>query len=202
MSHFSWWNKNVLNPIKKFGMGSDQANESMKILKSILQRIMLRRTKVEKAEDLCLPPRLIRHRYEPLDDEENDFYEALYTQSKTKVCFLEEPRKETNIYFVCFFFPKFMGFVQEGTVLNNYAHVFDLLLRLRQAVDHPWLVLHSKETAEDKHNLFCKLCHEPADDPIVSKCHHAFCRMCAKDFVGEGASFTLLFFLIVNNYIF
>ncbi len=38
-----------------------------------------------------------------------------------------------------------MGFVDEGTILNNYAHVFDLLLRLRQAVDHPFLVLYAKE---------------------------------------------------------
>ncbi len=40
----------------------------MKVLKHILQRIMLRRTKVEKAEDMCLPPRIIRVRYADLDD--------------------------------------------------------------------------------------------------------------------------------------
>ena len=27
--------------------------------------------------------------------------------------------------------------VAAGTVLNNYAHIFDLLIRLRQAVNHP-----------------------------------------------------------------
>jgi hypothetical protein len=31
-----------------------------------------------------------------------------------------------------------------GTVLNNYAHIFDILIRLRQAVDHPYLVIHSE----------------------------------------------------------
>lgn len=35
-----------------------------------------------------------------------------------------------------------LTYVEQGTILNNYAHVFDLLLRLRQAVDHPYLVLH------------------------------------------------------------
>ena len=30
-----------------------------------------------------------------------------------------------------------------GTVLNNYAHIFDILIRLRQAVDHPYLVIYS-----------------------------------------------------------
>ena len=28
-------------------------------------------------------------------------------------------------------------------MLNNYAHIFDLLIRLRQAVDHPFLVVYS-----------------------------------------------------------
>jgi len=28
---------------------------------------------------------------------------------------------------------RFGAFVQEGTVLNNYAHIFELLIRLRQA---------------------------------------------------------------------
>ena len=34
----------------------------------------------------------------------------------------------------------FNAFVTSGTVVNNYAHIFDLLIRLRQAVNHPWLV--------------------------------------------------------------
>ena len=37
----------------------------------------------------------------------------------------------------------FGAYVQSGTVLNNYAHIFDLLIRLRQAVCHPYLVVHS-----------------------------------------------------------
>lgn len=34
--------------------------------------------------------------------------------------------------------------MQTGTVLNNYAHIFDILIRLRQAVDHPYLVIYSE----------------------------------------------------------
>jgi DNA repair protein RAD16 len=136
---------------------------SMLILHRILQRLMLRRTKEEKADDLFLPPRIITIRKDEFDEEENDFYDALYSQSKTR----------------------FMGFVKEGTVLNNYAHVFDLLLRLRQAVDHPWLVLHAKEVEGDAKNMWCQLCHEPADDPILSKCKHIFCRSCAVSFVSS-----------------
>lgn len=34
-------------------------------------------------------------------------------------------------------------YVDSGTILNNYAHIFDLLIRLRQAVNHPYLVVYS-----------------------------------------------------------
>lgn len=34
-------------------------------------------------------------------------------------------------------------YVESGTILNNYAHIFDLLIRLRQAVNHPYLVVYS-----------------------------------------------------------
>ncbi|KAJ9532020.1 hypothetical protein QJQ45_003725 [Haematococcus lacustris] len=51
-----------------------------------------------------------------------DFYEALYTQSQAT----------------------FNTYVTSGVLLQNYAHVFDLLIRLRQAVDHPYLVVYSQ----------------------------------------------------------
>lgn len=54
-------------------------------------------------------------RKDSLDEREADFYEALYTQSQAQ----------------------FGAYVSAGTVVNNYAHIFDLLIRLRQAVDHP-----------------------------------------------------------------
>ena len=49
-------------------------------------------------------------RKDAFDDREMDFYEALYTQSQAQ----------------------FGAYVELGTVLNNYAHIFDLLIRLRQ----------------------------------------------------------------------
>ena len=36
---------------------------------------------------------------------------------------------------------RFDAFVAEGRVLNNYAHVLAMLQQLRQACDHPFLVL-------------------------------------------------------------
>lgn len=149
MSHFSWWNRFILNPIKRWGLSHFNSNKALRILKRVLQRVMLRRTKEEKAADLNLPPRIIHMRHEELNTEENDFYEALYTQSQTR----------------------FDSFVSEGTILNNYAHVFDLLLRLRQAVNHPYLVLYAKDRHLQESGIdWCSLCKEPADDPVISKC--------------------------------
>jgi hypothetical protein len=54
--------------------------------------------------------RAVLLRKDTFDDREMDFYEALYTQSQAQ----------------------FGAYVESGTVLNNYAHIFDLLIRLRQ----------------------------------------------------------------------
>lgn len=57
MSHFCWWNKFVANPIKKFGF-SGPGRTAMRVLKEeILPLVLLRRTKVQCADVLCLPPR-------------------------------------------------------------------------------------------------------------------------------------------------
>ena len=53
-------------------------------------------------------------RKDAFDEREMDFYEALYTQSQAQ----------------------FGAYVESGTVLNNYAHIFDLLIRLRQVEPH------------------------------------------------------------------
>lgn len=73
----------------------------------ILDPLLLRRTKDTRAEDIMLPPRLVRLRHDRMDEREEDFYEALYTQSQAQ----------------------FNTYLQSGTVLNNYAHIFDILIR-------------------------------------------------------------------------
>ena len=73
----------------------------------ILDPLLLRRTKDTRAEDIRLPPRLVRLRHDRMDEREEDFYEALYTQSQAQ----------------------FNTYLQSGTVLNNYAHIFDILIR-------------------------------------------------------------------------
>ena len=60
MQHYCWWNKYVANPIKKDGY-QGPGRLAMRVLKEeILPAILLRRTKVQCADVLALPPRCAR----------------------------------------------------------------------------------------------------------------------------------------------
>ena len=53
---------------------------------------------------------------------------------------------------------------------------------MRQVANHPDLIL--RKHAEGGQNiLVCSICDETAEEPIRSRCHHEFCRKCAKDYV-------------------
>lgn len=153
MQHFCWWNKEILKPIQKFGPQGEGKVAFWK-LGIMLDQIMLRRTKEERAEDLGLPPRVVEIRRDFLNELEEDFYISLFSESRTK----------------------FASYVRQGTVLNNYAHIFELLSKLRQAADHPFLVVHKKASEENPGTYVCGICHEVAEDPIASRCKHVFCR--------------------------
>ncbi len=59
LSHYCYWNKWVANPIKKFGY-SGKGRSAMRLLRfEILEKVLLRRTKVQCADVLALPPRYI-----------------------------------------------------------------------------------------------------------------------------------------------
>eukprot|EP00884_Botryococcus_braunii_P002146 jgi/Botrbrau1/11932/Bobra.341_1s0001.2 len=174
MHHFCWWNKYVANPIKAHGY-IGQGRAAMRLLKrEILERILLRRTKVQCADVLMLPPRTLVLRKDHFNQAEQDYYEALYTKSQAQ----------------------FGSFVQAGTVVNNYAHIFDLLIRLRQAVDHPYLVIYSATapggaTAPCEQALqhlpgVCDICHDPIEDPVTAACGHPFCRLCIREYLESN----------------
>merc|ERR1719502_2371566 len=108
-------------------MGAGKAAFGL-LREDILANIMLRRTKEERKEDLKLPPIKIMLRKDSLTKEETDFYTSLYMQSCVR----------------------FDTYIQSGTVLHNYAHIFDLLTSLRRAVDHPYLIVHGGGEASHK----------------------------------------------------
>ncbi len=73
---------------------------------------------------------------------------------------------------------------------------------IAQAVDHPYLVVHSasgaaaaaaaKEKAaaeeEDLTGGLCGVCHDPLEQPVVAGCGHAFCRVCLAEYLDGCAA--------------
>jgi SNF2 family DNA or RNA helicase len=171
LRHYHWLNKYVLNPIKAYGVQMGPGKAAMSLFRrEVLDSILLRRTKAGRAADLSLPGRTqyLRNDLE-LDAYEDDFYRALYTQTKAR----------------------FGAYVSQGTLLSNYAHLFDLLTRLRQAVNHPYLILYGQtnilqaagEGAGAALNDVCGICRESAEDPVLTGCGHAFCRLCMRTYL-------------------
>lgn len=166
--HFCWWNKYVATPIQAMG-NIGEGQRAMILLKhKILKSILLRRTKKGRAADLALPPRIVSLRRDTLDIKEEDYYQSLYNESQAQ----------------------FNTYVEAGTLMNNYAHIFDLLTRLRQAVDHPYLVVYSRTSTLRAGNIVdtengeqvCGICNDPLEDPVVTSCAHVFCKACLNDF--------------------
>lgn len=115
--HFCWWNAEILKPIQKFG-GAGEGLDGFRKLGLILDRIMLRRTKLERIDELGLPPRVIIVRRDVFNHAEEELYASLYSDTT----------REFNTY------------AQSGTVLNHYASIFSLLSRMRLAANHPGIM--------------------------------------------------------------
>ncbi|KAF8118270.1 hypothetical protein N665_0005s0038 [Sinapis alba] len=105
-----------------------------KKLQAILRAILLRRTKgtlLDGQPILHLPPKIINLTKAEFSPEESAFYKGLETTSQSE----------------------FKAYADAGTVHTNYAYIRVMLLRLRQACDHPQLVKTSKESYEGEHLL-------------------------------------------------
>jgi len=163
MDHMCWFNYELLRPIQNNG-NTGPGKVAFANLQLLLSLIMLRRTKVERADDLGLPPRVVKVRRDYFNEEELDLYDSIYGQSRRK----------------------FNTYVASGVVLNNYANIFTLITRMRQLADHPDLVLR-KHSEDGQNNLVCTICDDEAEEAIKSKCHHTFCRMCVQKYIGSYA---------------
>ncbi|KAL3815259.1 hypothetical protein ACHAXA_002795, partial [Cyclostephanos tholiformis] len=181
IQHYSHFNKYILNPIQREGYSGDGRRAMFLLKNEVLDKTLLRRTKENRASDMELPPRLVQIKEVSLHPVEEDFYSALYTQTKSS----------------------FDDYVNAGTLLNNYAHIFDLLIRMRQSVDHPYLVVYSKKNSSDQAALAqvgdiqsiangsvdCDLCHEPPTERVVSTCcGAAYCKACVIEFMATSNS--------------
>ncbi|EST04998.1 SNF2-related [Kalmanozyma brasiliensis GHG001] len=170
MHHTCYWNNEILKPIQRSGAQHGEGRDAFRRLRILLERMMLRRTKLERADDMGLPPRTIEVRRDLFNEEEEDLYTSLYTDTTRK----------------------FSTYLDQGTVLNNYSNIFTLLTRMRQLANHPDLVLRSKTglasklLGEDQSEIHvCRICTDEAEDAIMSRCKHIFCRECVRQYLDS-----------------
>ncbi|XP_009782572.1 helicase-like transcription factor CHR28 isoform X2 [Nicotiana sylvestris] len=151
-------------------------------LQAVLKTVMLRRTKgtfIDGEPIINLPPKRIILRKVDFTDEERDFYCRLESESRAQ----------------------FAEYAAAGTVKQNYVNILLMLLRLRQACDHPLLVGGSnsgsvwRSSIEEAKKLprekltvllnclegslaICGICSDPPEDAVVTVCGHVFCNQC------------------------
>ncbi|KAI9505438.1 DNA repair protein rad16 [Coemansia spiralis] len=173
--HFCYWNLHVLKPIQTNLASSPESRMGFKKLGKLLDNVMLRRTKVERAEDLGLPPRIVVTRRDKFNPAEEDYYMSLFT----------DYQREFDTY------------AHHGTVLNNYANIFELITRMRLAANHPDLLRlkidsDARVGADESDTLVCTICNEEAEDPIMSRCKHVFCRVDAQMYINSAEESAVL----------
>lgn len=153
-----------------------------KKLQAVLKTVMLRRTKgtlIDGKPVITLPPKTIILKRVDFSDKEHEFYLALEAES----------REQFKVY------------ADAGTVKQNYVNILLMLLRLRQACDHPLLVKGHDSNSVWKSSLntakklpkdkimyllscleaclaICTICNDPPEDAVVSICGHVFCNQC------------------------
>ena len=114
----TFWQRHVIRPFEE-----NKDLGALKVLRQALQPLLLRRTKDSKDRDgrpiLSLPPRVDEVVELEFAEEEREFYDALFRYSRAR----------------------FDAFLAAGKVMNNYASILEMLLRLRQCCAHPYLML-------------------------------------------------------------
>ncbi|GAV62348.1 SNF2_N domain-containing protein/Helicase_C domain-containing protein/zf-C3HC4_2 domain-containing protein [Cephalotus follicularis] len=158
-----------------------------KKLQAVLRAIMLRRTKgtfIDGEAIINLPPKSVCLSKVDFSTEERAFYTKLEADSRSQ----------------------FKAYAAAGTLSQNYANILLMLLRLRQACDHPVLVKgfnadsvrnDSVELAKglpkdilvdlldrlDDSFAICRVCNDPPEDPVVTTCGHVFCYQCVSEYL-------------------
>lgn len=111
-----WWNLMIIKPIRR--------NDSTGFvrLQNVLQTVLLRRTREHKIDGqpiVSLPPCKIVQKEIEFSPMERQFYDTLFKNAQSV----------------------FNDYLENGTVLNHYVHILELLLRLRQCCNHYFIVL-------------------------------------------------------------
>ncbi|XP_073297854.1 helicase-like transcription factor CHR28 isoform X1 [Primulina huaijiensis] len=172
---------------------SRDSAKGYKKLQVVLRNIMLRRTKgtfIDGKPIIILPPKKVHLERVDFAAEERTFYSKLEADSRKQ----------------------FKEYAAAGTLNQNYANILLLLLRLRQACDHPLLVkgFRSDPVGEVSSEMakslprellvnlnnfledslaICLACKDPPENAIVTMCGHVFCYQCVSDHLtGEDST--------------
>lgn len=164
LGHFSVFNQEILIPLQRHGQHGP-GRVAFERLLLLTDRIMLRRLKKNHTESMELPTKELRISRQFFSEPENDVVQKIMGDARRA----------------------FESFALDGTILNNYANIFSLIMHLRQTADHYDLVL--KKDADGGQNVLeCCVCESPAEDAIISKCRHHFCRSCARSYLDNVES--------------
>ncbi|XP_057528095.1 helicase-like transcription factor CHR28 isoform X1 [Amaranthus tricolor] len=192
-SYFRFLRHHLYSNYKSFYEGikspiSRDPNIGYKKLQAVLSTLLLRRTKETKLDGepiINLPPKYIKMKTVKFTAEERSFYAQLEAESRSQ----------------------FKAYAAAGTVNQNYANILLMILRLRQACDHPLLVKGfgsdsaRRTNMEKARNLpshvllkllnhleaasaICLICSDPAEDAVVTLCGHVFCYQCVADYLN------------------
>ncbi|KAL1873175.1 hypothetical protein Daus18300_003994 [Diaporthe australafricana] len=193
ISPYNKWERfseDILSPLRKWD--GDAKEHGMIKLQALFRSFTLRRTKESRLDGkpiIELPPRTDKPAFFEFNNEQRAFYEALELQQQLK----------------------FNKYLKDGAVMKNYIHIFVLLLRLRQACDHPFLLknrgipegakLDEKqmirlacelpsdivERLRRQKKFECLLCSDATVNPIiVYPCGHNICANCFTASVAVG----------------
>lgn len=140
----------------------ERGPQAIEIVQVILESILLRREKRMKDREgkplVPLPKKTVKIEELSLSKRERQIYDFIYRNAKRQ----------------------FMGFQAKGTVLNNFTAIFAVLMRLRQAVLHPFLVVEKVDGIRKGAKQLVGA--ERKDEDIVQE-------MIANYVNGEGAGF-------------
>ena len=193
-SDWTKFSKDFSRPLKrKYEAGRDRAMDQ---LQALLRAILLRRTKTSKIDGkpiLQLPAKSTVEDRAVLSEDELSFYKGL--EQKAQI--------------------QFNKYVQNGSIGRNYSNALVLLLRLRQACCHPYLVSKSgdfqlgnigdlqptdmlanaKELSEEvverlktMEAFECPVCMDAHENPVIFQCGHGLCEDCLAKLCDQALS--------------
>lgn len=114
---------------------ANQSPRALEIVQAILTSILLRREKSMKDKDgrpiVELPERTLDTNYLPFSDAEREIYNNVYDRARAR----------------------YLRLAAQGIIGHNFSMIFSVLMRLRQAVCHPMLVLHANKAQAEPTKL-------------------------------------------------